>query len=132
LSIIPLTVEDIIILHENAIQQTGGSSGVLNRGNLESCCKRLTNTFYGIEQFPSIFQKAAALMECINSWHIFVDGNKRTALQAVHLFLDFNGWEFKPDNNAVSISVNLAKGNYNIVELEAWIQRCSTPTNRYK
>lgn len=127
MSVISITPQDIILLHENTIQETGGTPGILSRGTLEACCKRLTNIFYGLEQFPSIFQKAAALMECVNSWHIFVDGNKRTALQAVHLFLGYNGWRFKPDNNTVSISIDLAKGSCNIVDLEAWIQKCSAP-----
>lgn len=125
--VIPITIDDVKILHEESLRQFGGEAGILSEGNLQGCCDRQTNIFYGIEQFEGIFQKAAALMECLNKRHIFVDANKRTAIQGVHLFLDQNGWNFKPNNQTIEISLRLARCECDITELEVWIQSCSTP-----
>jgi death-on-curing protein len=124
---IPITLNDLKILHNTVIKETGGEYGIFSAGVLQACCDRLTNEFFGFEQFSNIFHKASALLEGINKWHGFADGNKRTALQAVHLFLELNGWQFNPDNLAVNLSLQVAQCKHDISDVEAWIQNCSIP-----
>lgn len=48
---------------------------------------------FGHELYPTIWKKAAYIMQKLTKKHIFVDGNKRTALLATLFFLDKNGYE---------------------------------------
>lgn len=42
--------------------------------------------------YRPIYRKAAALTESLSKNHGFIDGNKRSALLALHLFLDRSGY----------------------------------------
>lgn len=48
---------------------------------------------FGHELYPTIWLKAAFIMQKITKKHTFGDGNKRTALLATLFFLDKNGYE---------------------------------------
>jgi death-on-curing protein len=41
--------------------------------------------------YADVIEEAAALWESLSQGHPFVDGNKRTALAAMHVFLAING-----------------------------------------
>jgi death-on-curing protein len=54
--------------------------------------------------------------------HPFLDGNKRTALAAVAVFLDVNGYELvAPQAEAVTTVLRLAAGELSEAQLAAWI-----------
>jgi death-on-curing protein len=127
LECVTLTVQDIITIHDTIIEHRGGSYGVLKKGLLNSCVERPTFRFYGLEPFDTIFLKAAAMMEAINEWHIFADGNKRTALYTGVLFLEKNGWIFQPDSMTDPIMRRGAKAELIIADFGYWIESCCTP-----
>ncbi len=77
-------------LHDAIVDAYGGESGVLQRGLLESAALRPHTTVAGYEQYVGIIRKASALGYAITIWHPFVDGNKRTALMSMSLFLYLN------------------------------------------
>ena len=120
-----LSARELEIIHNAIIYMTGGVDGV-NKGILDACAKRPAEDVYGFKPFPTIFMKAAALMEAIIQWHPFVDGNKRTALTAVRIFLADNGWVFEPGMDAVQFTVDIAMGKRNLKEITQWIERHST------
>lgn len=70
-------------------QYLGGLQG---RGAFESALAQPQQTFYGEYLYPSITDKAAALIWSITKNHPFTDGNKRTALTTGFFFLAFNGY----------------------------------------
>ena len=76
---------------------TGGDTFVRDLHLLQSAVKRPAMVVFGQEQFPTLLDKAAALMHSLAAHHLFVDGNKRTAMQATRIFLERNGctvtWE---------------------------------------
>lgn len=90
-------VEEIIELHDALIMETGGSHGLRDRGLLESAHGQLKMTFGGVELYPTIFEKAAALMYSLIKNHPFVDGNKRTAYLITNSFLRRNGYVIHAD-----------------------------------
>ncbi|WP_112235699.1 type II toxin-antitoxin system death-on-curing family toxin [Kocuria sp. BT304] len=51
----------------------------------------------GVELYPSLADKAAALLVGLSRNHPFVDGNKRTAIGAVSVFLLANGYRAHPN-----------------------------------
>ena len=69
----------------------GGSLGQ-GRNLLESALAQPQQTFEGTELYPSISNKAAALIWSITKNHPFIDGNKRAALTTCFFFLTFNGY----------------------------------------
>src|SRR5688572_20333207 len=75
-----LSPQQVLAIHDQMIKRFGGSSGIRDVGLLESAVARPKATFDGNDLYPSIFQKAAALLQSLLKNHPFVDGNKRTAL----------------------------------------------------
>lgn len=49
--------------------------------------------FFGVEQYQSLFEKAAMLLYLLAKGHCFPDGNKRVAILAAIVLLDINGYE---------------------------------------
>lgn len=71
----------------------GGEDG---KGRLESALAQPRQTFGGVFLYRTIFDKAAALLCSIIKNHALVDGNKRTGLATVSVFLALNGYLFYP------------------------------------
>ena len=64
-----------------------GARGVKDRGLLESAVGRLYQSVFGQDAYPDVTDKAVALFHSLVSNHPFHDGNKRTAVTALHHFL---------------------------------------------
>ncbi|MEK7132423.1 MAG: type II toxin-antitoxin system death-on-curing family toxin [Patescibacteria group bacterium] len=96
-----LTAEEILILHARVIDETGGSHGVRDLGLLQSIAERPKTAFGGKEMYRGIFTKAAIYLESIVRYHVFIDGNKRTALISTARFLHVNQYELTATNEAV-------------------------------
>src|SRR3954462_10082228 len=58
---------------------------------LQSVVARPYIVLFGEEQFPTLLDKAAATMHALAAYHVFADGNKRTAVLAPRMFLEANG-----------------------------------------
>lgn len=86
-----LTVEEVIEIHDRALEQFGGLSGIRDKGSLESAIENIKATMFGADLYHSIYDKASALLHGIVSNHAFNDANKRTGLTATLLFLKGNG-----------------------------------------
>jgi death-on-curing protein len=69
-----------------------GARGVKDRGLLESAVGRPYQTVFAQDAYPTVGDKAAALFHSLVSNHPFHDGNKRTAVTALHHFLLANGF----------------------------------------
>lgn len=93
-----LTVEDVEALHDDQLRSHGGLEGVRDHGGLESAIAAPAATFDGKLLHPSVFDMAAAYAFYIAQNHPFLDGNKRTALNAALVFLGINGWDVDDPN----------------------------------
>ena len=82
-----LSAADIVGVHDRIIEETGGMLGVREENLLQSIAERPKTSFGGVEQFPKFLPKAAVYLESIATYHVFLDGNKRTALTAAAVFL---------------------------------------------
>ena len=60
--------------------------------HLESAAYRPFQSFGGTDVYPTLAKKGAALFHSLIANHPFHNGNKRTALIALDLFLTANGW----------------------------------------
>jgi death-on-curing protein len=70
------------------LQRTGGHDGVRDINLIKSAIARPYTGYY-----RSISRKAAALTESLARNHGFIDGNKRSALLTLYLFLRRSGYE---------------------------------------
>ena len=81
-----VTIEVVMEVHE-LVFTFGGAPGIVNHSSILSAIGRPYNGYY-----RSIHRKAAALLESMAKNHGFVDGNKRTTLLIVTLFLNRSGY----------------------------------------
>ena len=89
-----LTVKDVLLLHNLAIDESGGSHGLRSLALLESAVARPQASFGGEDLYPTIFLKAGALVHSLLRNHPFVDGNKRSSMYSAMTFLELNGYRF--------------------------------------
>ena len=87
-----LSLDEVLDLHAEQLARFGGSPGVRDQRALESAVATPQSTFDGQFLHDGVFKMAAAYAYHIAEAQAFVDGNKRTALNAALVFLDLNGW----------------------------------------
>ncbi|MFJ3699534.1 type II toxin-antitoxin system death-on-curing family toxin [Streptomyces sp. NPDC090052] len=85
-----LDATDILAIAEITLSMR---PGVRDWGLLESAVARPQASVFGEDAYPTVFEKAAALLHSIASNHSLVDGNKRTGWAAAIVFLDINGYQ---------------------------------------
>jgi len=121
-----LSLTEVLLLHARLIQQTGGAEGVRDLALLESAIARPQAMFGGVDLYPDLCDKAAALMESLIQNHPFVDGNKRTGLAAAGILLERNGYRFTADNDQVfDITMSVARGDVRHKEITRWLEENS-------
>nr|ACO88856.1 putative death-on-curing protein [Microbacterium sp. MA1] len=64
---------------------------VRDEGLLQAAVARPLTSVFGVEAYPNLWDKAAALMHSLARNHPFVDGNKRTSWASANVFLHING-----------------------------------------
>lgn len=110
-----LTKEEIIAAHYFIMRRMNDSeqAGVKHHGLLESAVFRPQQSVFGEDAYPTLFGKAAALLESLVKNHCFHNGNKRTAYLVTKSFLMINGCHLRMERNyAVDFIVDIAKGKY--------------------
>ncbi len=119
---IRLTKSQILLLHEQLITETGGSSGLRDEGMLDSALNAPFQTFGREDMYPSLQQKAARLCFGLVKNHPFVDGNKRIGAHAMLVFLALNGVELQHSQAELSdVILQLAAGEIEATDLLRWI-----------
>lgn len=119
---IKLTKKQVLMLHEQLIKETGGSSGVRDRGLLESAIEAPFQTFDDLELFPTVQEKAARLGFGLIRNHAMVDGNKRIGTHAMLVFLAMNGIKLQYTQKELYTEIlEVAAGEKNYEDLLAWI-----------
>jgi len=81
-------------------------------GLLESAAARPKASVFGEDAYPTLFEKAAALLHSIASNHSLIDGNKRTGWAAAIVFLDINGHPLRDpldEDNAEELVLSVAQ-----------------------
>ena len=115
--------EDVIYaIHRAQIAEHGGTDGVRDQGLLESALTKPKNFYHYNLPNSDFAALAAAYAYGIVSNHPFIDGNKRTALVACHLFLKLNGADlFASESEKYQIFMRLAAGELSEEDLASWI-----------
>jgi death-on-curing protein len=109
---------------------TGGEAIIRDVHLLNSAARRPMLELFGEAQFPTLLDKAAALLHSLAYHHLFIDGNKRTATRAVERFLRLNGYSptwTDTDNREYLLEV--AQGRHDVEAIAAWLAAHTTPTS---
>jgi death-on-curing protein len=109
-----LSVEDLLEIAAGIL----GEVLVRDLGALASAAGRPRMTVFGAEAYPSLADKAAALMHSIARNHPLVDGNKRLAWAATRVFCLINGTDLRlPVDDAERLVVGVAAGEVDVPDL---------------
>ena len=90
-----VNIEQVYYIHQAMIKKAGTKASIRDFALLHSAVERPKATFDGKELYPSIFLKAASLLQSLCLNHPFTDGNKRTAWLATKRLLKINGYHLK-------------------------------------
>ncbi len=117
-----LSKRQILLLHQQLADETGGSPGLRDEGLLDSALNAPFQGFGGASAFPSLQQKAARLCYGLVKNHPFVDGNKRTGAHAMLVFLAVNGLELSyTQQELAEIIFQVAAGEKDYEDLLSWL-----------
>lgn len=113
-----LTLAEVLKFHARQLEQFGGTDGVRDMALLQSAVAQPEAGFGGHWLHEDIFEMAAAYAFHICKNHPFLDGNKRTALDAALIFLELNGVSIMdPRKKLIEIMLSVAEGKMNKKEL---------------
>jgi death-on-curing protein len=116
--------EDIArAVHRRQIAEHGGVDGVRDPGLLASALERPKSLLAYGDPAPDLAALAAAYAWGVARNHPFADGNKRTALVLLRLFLRLNGTDLAASGaDKYDTMVRLAAGGMSEEALAGWIR----------
>ncbi|MEM8995954.1 MAG: type II toxin-antitoxin system death-on-curing family toxin [Acidobacteriota bacterium] len=119
-----LSLAEIVELHGQIIESSGGSDGIRDLGALKTAVAQPRMSFDGRDLYPTIIEKAAALGASLVQNHPFVDGNKRIGHAALEVSLVLNNHELvAPVEEQERVMLSLAAGDLTRHRFTAWVQR---------
>lgn len=115
---------DILQIHLDVIEDSGGGSGIRTEAGIESAVVAPQTVYFGQELYPTITAKAAIICFEIITQHPFIDGNKRIGHAAMAYFLRMNDHILLADDDEQEkIVLSLAEGKMNLEELTDWVEK---------
>ena len=121
-----LTLEQVLAIHFDQIENYGGSHGVRDLSLLESAVMRPQASFMGEDVYEDLFAKAAALFHSLVLNHPFIDANKRTSTVATGWFLHLNGFDLKVSLKGLEeASLNIESKKWDLEQISKWLKEHS-------
>ena len=121
-----LSLDEVIAIHDDMIEEYGGSHGIRDLGLIQSAISRPQASFGGQDLYPSIFHKAAALFHSVMFNHAFVDGNKRTTISVTARFLTLNGFSLEVSQKMfVEFPLKVENEHLDLETIGAWLKKHS-------
>jgi len=118
-----LSVDDVLLIHADTIENDGGSHGLRDHGLLDAAVAMPRQRFGGAFLHEDIAAMAAAYLFHIAQNHPFVDGNKRAAVMAALAFLRLNNvTRLPPPQELEAITRRVAAGEVRKEELTKWLR----------
>ena len=130
-SIAFLSCENIVAINKDHLEKSGeeyfGADNIRNRKSLLWVLEIIQHpVFFNNNQYPTIFDKASLICWTIINSHTFYDGNKRTGMSAMIVFLRLNDENIKlEENEIVDMDLNIVdyrKTGITREELAQWLE----------
>lgn len=124
-----LTLPELLHIGQRVL---GGEVPVRDHGLLESALARPKATVLGADAYPTLDEKAAALLHSVVRNQALLDGNKRLGLAAVIAFLGMNGRRLTLTNaDAYDLVIAVSTGKLDdVAEIADAIRRGSEAQRR--
>lgn len=117
-----LSKEQILMLHSQLIEQTGGIDGVRDFNLLESAVETPFQSFGGEELYPTTQAKGARLGYGLIKNHCMLDGNKRIGTHAMLVFFALNGIELSyAQKELYEMILAIAGGRLEYEDMLEWV-----------
>jgi death on curing protein len=126
-----LTLDEVLSLHADQIARYGGSVSVRDIGLLESALAMPAAAFGGELVHASLEEQAAAYLFYLVKNHPFVDGNKRTGLVAMLVFLGLNNRRLEAtDDQLTNLVLGVAAGRLSKADVTVFVREHCRPRRR--
>ncbi len=118
--------QEILLAHFKLIERYGGSHGVRDLERIKSVVAAPKQEVFGVEQYVSLFEKAAVYLRNIIGDHPFADGNKRTGISIAVVFLQLNGQHIKAQKGELEdFAVRVATEHLDVPAIADWLEQHS-------
>lgn len=116
-----LSKEAVVEIHNDEIDAYGGAFGFLNESLLDSA---LAQPKFAMQfSQASIYDLAAAYGYHICKNHAFLDGNKRTAVATMMVFLEINGYRLHASKDQIiAMILSVASNETDKKAFSSWIE----------
>jgi death on curing protein len=120
----------ILLINRSTVEAHGGNytppANLLHEENLDYIIDAVEAEMFGEALYPTIADKAAIYFYNTICNHIFLDGNKRTGLEAALCFLRLNACRLDknlPKSELLDFTIKVASGESSLEECRAWFAR---------
>jgi|SRR5690625_546575 len=127
-----LTENEIVAINYAVNKQFSPTEdfGIKDPKALKAVIAQPKQEVFGEVLYPSIYDKAAILFEMLINKHCFFNGNKRTAVMALYIFLRKNNIYLTANNQeiedfTVQIAVQKEQNRLTNEEIAEWIEQRS-------
>lgn len=108
------------------IEDFGGAHGVRDDARLLLLTEAPQLVAFGLEQYSTVYEKAAVYMRNAIADHIFVDGNKRTGTALCGIFLRRNDVALTATPGALEdFAVQVAVEHLGVEDIARWLEKHS-------
>lgn len=119
-------IEEVYYIHRAIIKKAATHANVRDFALLHSAASRPKATFEDRDLYPTVFLKAAGLLQSLCLNHPFSDGNKRTAWLSTKRFLYINGYHLRAKKEeAVEFMLWVDNEKPDIAKISSWLKKHS-------
>jgi death-on-curing protein len=119
-------IDEVYEIHRAILKRAGTKGSVRDFALFHSAVERSKATYGGRALYPTIFAKAAAVLQSLCLNHPFTDGNKRTAWAAAKRFLWLNGYHLASGpQKAADFMVSVDNQKLDILTISLWLKKHS-------
>lgn len=118
------TYEHVVLINRTLVARYGGAGHhVRDDGPLHNALHVIQGPIFGVEQFPTLEEKACKIAHAIATGHVFTDGNKKTAASALDLVLNLNGSSLEvAEDDLVQVMYDLADNRLTFDQFVEWVR----------
>lgn len=122
-----LDLDDVIQLARRLL---GDPPPIRDVGLLGSAVARPRTTVGGTDAYPTIWTKAAALLQSIVTNHALIDGNKRLGWLATAVFLELNGASVAsaPNDDVYHLVMTVATSTSRVEDIASTLEQLGRRT----